>query len=416
MAELKPVIMADETPPAVKQHSFLPEKWPPWKQPKYRRTIRASAMTHGRRCPGSVYLGQAKLMSAGEHEGTKYTQVGTIGHRWLELMLNKRRTEANEYLNEVQATDDFRLTLAELWGWLHNAKFCPAFDASADAVSLNTERTMIPFAVGDDLKITGSRDVAVVQGKTAWVLDWKFYNDPSMLPPIGEDLQMHAYAVGTWKEFPFVEKIIVQRILCYYFLYDVMELDISLLNLSEKVLGEEAGKIWTRRDQFVLGAHCLPCLQRDHCQAWRDQHKNVATPAGKPYTGGDFSTETEALQFLISAPALEALIAEGKAAAQRWVTEHGKNIADSVSCKDWGPRETNRDAIINVLGCVGEMAKKVGKERATGAVSLTKGAIETALKAGQVPPKERKRFIEDLRGLGYMQIVEKDPMWMWKKI
>lgn len=394
-----------------------PAGWPPWEQPGYVKRIRASALAHGKICPASVFLGQARE-AAGVDNSTAFTAMGTKGHRWLELRLSKGAQAAAEYLAEVQAPDALRLSLAELWRWLCETAPSPAFqDPQPGGLQVVTECRMPPFLVGDGVTITGTRDLAEVMGSRAWVTDWKFYNDPSMLPPVSEDLQIYAYAVGTWRQFPQVERVTVHRVLCYHLRIDVLDLDSETLALAELALAEEAQGIWDGRESFRYGAQCGQCLERRGCQRFLQAQRDIGARKMKPYQGGDFDRDSEVLRFLLAVPSLQALIDEGMAAAKRYVEtrREGRPILDLTSGKDWGPRSRSVDAIVDHKGCVAELMDRVGRDAAIGTVKVTKSAMEAALKAAEAKPAERREFFATLRDLGYLKKSESDPQWRWAK-
>lgn len=395
-----------------------PPGWPPWNEKGYKKRIRASSFQQGTVCPASVYLGQA-LERAKVNISSDYATIGTQGHRWLELRIREGLKSANQYFEENNANDALRLAVNEIWLHLLENQPSPYFADPANCKhTLITEGRMPPFALTDGTTITGTRDFTElsIPLRRAWLYDWKFYNQMDWLPTMSEDLQMYSYAVGTWKEFPWIEHITVYRVGCYFCKIEKLEMDYPALELAEEALSEEAERIWKERERFQTGSQCTRCFKRTFCKTFLDMHNHIGTRQLKPYNGGEFSSEAEVMRFLIAKPSLEQLISEGEKAAKSFVESIGRNLVDINSGEDWGPRPSKMDVIRDQKGCLAELINQVGKEKAISKVTLTKGAMETAMKELKIKPKERAEFLQRLRELQYMVKEEKDPQWRWKKV
>ena len=364
-------------------------------------------LNSGRLCPGAVAL-EAEATEKGIETSSVYADIGTDGHRWLELMISEGRESAEAFGEKL--TEDFRLTLEEFWAWFEGSDLVP-FTAEAEYL---TERS-IRWAEGD-FEGTGTADLLVFLGGEAWVIDWKFYNDPSMLPPVHEDMQMYAYAVGAAKFYHNVEKVTVHRVLCYFNKADTLELESDTIKMAEEALLELSGTIHEGCDEFNVGAQCQMCFQRSRCESWLSQQEAIDTKAMAPYTGGEFSEEAQVLRFLLAAPVIEHLLKEGKEAAKAFVNNSGKALIDLTSGKAWGPKTSSRDYITDAAGCLGELVRKTSQDEALRAAKTSKSAMESVLKAANVPAKDRLGFINGLRDRGYIEKREADPRYEWRKL
>lgn len=412
---LKPQIISkveEKSTKSIKKKA--PDGWPPWEAPGYIKHIRASRLSSGRICPASVFMGQAKE-SRKIDSGNKFTSLGKIGHKWIELRLDQGPQKASEYLNNIQVDNDFRLSLAELWKWLKISELTPAFHSNQSGISVHKEYKMDGFKIADGINITGTMDLIEFIGTKAWITDWKFYNNPSMLPPIEQDLQMYAYAVGIWRQFPEINFVTINRVLCYHLKSETISLELEDLQLAEQALAEQAEFIWDNRTSFRFGAQCSQCLERHFCQHFLEQEKHIGIRKMKPYEGGDFASDADALKFILAIPALQTLIEEGMEAAKRYVKETGHNLFDTTSKQDWGPRERKADSIIDPKGCIAELMSKIGKENALKIIKTTKRAIEKALKENNISPTDRRKFINKLRDLNYISKTESESQWRWMK-
>jgi hypothetical protein len=358
----------------------------------------------GRLCPGAVKLED----ETPDHPDTEWTAIGKAGHKWLELMLSEGKEAAVEYIKTAPVPDDFHLTLVEFWTWLEHADLFPL-----DADSYLTEQT-VKWAEGD-FEGTGTADLIVVKGDEAWVVDWKFYNDPSDLTPIHEDLQMYAYAVGGAKMAK-ASKVTVHRVLCYFNFADTLELDAESLKLAEEALLEEAAKMARGCDDFNVGAQCERCFQQSECKVWLAQAGNIDTTAMAPYTGGELTTEADVLRFLLAVPVIEHLIKEGKEQAKFWIEQNNTIIVDHTSNQWWGPKEAKRDQIVDVTGCLGELIRRTSQDAGLSAAKTSKSAMDKVLKAAGVKPKERKAFVDVLRERGCIVKKELAPRYEWRKL
>jgi len=273
---------------------------------------------------------------------------------------------------------------------------------------------------GDTL--SGKVDLAEVMGKRGWVVDWKFYGRTDWLPPIERDVQMYSYAVALKAKFPELEAVTVLRVLCYQCQADAMRLDLDGLEEAAETIAGIMGEIAANRDEYVIGSQCQHCLLTPRCPAFRRQVTSIKTEAMGPYQGGDFATEAEALRFLLAAPAVEALLAEGKAAVQRWVEDQGRPVRDLVSGQEYAPRTMRgKRYVANAAAAIETLRESVGggelgDQVVEAATSTTISAIERALQALGIPRAQRWGFIRDLEDEGYILREGERKDWRWRPI
>jgi len=371
--------------------------------PDERAVIRASAMNLSLVCPGSAFLA-ARLRQRSVNFSTVYTNIGHIGHGALQTAIENGPGTMLDHLSQHGAGPVFVRDMLDFWKFLEDER---AIDFKAPT---RCEAPM-EFQAGEVL-VTGTRDMVQESGPgLALVADWKFYNDPSMLPPIEEDLQMLAYAVGTAAERQ-ADEVEIRRYLVYYRSVHVLVLRGETLEMAAEVVREEAESAWAARATFNVGAQCRSCLVRQHCDVYQGQGKSISTQEIAPYAGGTFTAPEQVLQFLLAAPLVEERIAAGKAAARAWVLEHGA-IGDPTSGEAWGPRQREQDEIVDASGCLMQLMKETDQVTALGAAKTTKGALEGALKEKGMPPAGRREFLERLRELGVLAKKQVE-RWEWK--
>ena len=366
-------------------------------------TIRASSLTAGDTCPGSAAL-KARLRMESVDTATPYTSVGTLGHRLLQTAFERGIPAMREEMERQGIETGFRSDLLDFLVYLETEG-----ELSLGRAATVCEAPM-EYQAGRVL-ITGTRDLVQVRpdGRVV-VADWKFYNDPTMLPDIREDLQMIAYGVGTAAETG-ATRVDVRRYLVYHRRVDVLVLGGELLDLAEAVLAEEAEAIWDGRNTYRVGAQCRSCLVRSRCDAYKSA-EGVQTQELQPYAAGTFAAPGDVLQFLLAVQVVEERIAEGIEAAKAWVRNNGP-VVDPVSGRSWEPRERAQDEIVDAQGCLVELLRLTDQTTALGAAKTTKGALEGALKARSVEPAARRAFLDRLRELGHM--AKKTTMrWEWK--
>lgn len=382
--------------------------WPWELDPDYQPHQRASALYGAHTCNAYMFLGQTQKLKRRDNS-TVYTGVGTIGHKWLELQIQMGPEAADDYLKKHldQVPDDFPLALDELWEWLGESGLL------IRGAEYLTEQK-VELQAGTCL-ITGHIDLIQVFRSLGVVIDWKFYNNLSMLPPIEEDLQMVAYGVGAHILCPELEHIEVHRVACYHLKSHKLEFDKEALVLARRAIEEEAEKIWLGRTTFTPGAQCLSCLLRNACPAFRKQAIYLETAEIAPYKSGEIESAEQAIKFLLAAKAIEARIEEGKNACQAWVKKHGK-LEDASIGQLWGPWTTQKDTILDVAAVLGQLGETVGSlDLAIQAAKTSKSEMEAVMKQEKIKPKERTAFFKGLRDKGLMIKKEGNPRWEWKK-
>lgn len=379
-------------------------------------SIRGSSFNAGLTCPGSVFLAQKSAEMNIEQEN-KYTNVGTMGHRYLELRMTAGEEAAERYFDSEGVSDEFRVEVRDFWDWLEESEILPALSSESArerGVLLQAENALQYQAGG--VLITGTLDLVEIVDGHGIVCDWKFYNRPDMLPEIENDMQMIAYAVGAWQKYN-IDRVTVHRFLCYHNQVDTVEFaDAEMLKIAHEAVTEEAESIWNRRNELNPGAQCRSCFQSWHCPAMETQFQAVETSEIAPYEGGEFSTKNDVLNFLLAVPLVEQRIKEGIAAAKRFVESIGEPVVDLTSNMQWGPSTRQQDTIVDPAGCLAQLMLETSQEEALRAAKTSKKAMEDVLKAAGKKPKERKAFLADLRDSQLLVKQETSPRWEWKKI
>lgn len=388
--------------------------WPWELDPDYQPTQRASALYGARTCAAYMFLGQAQKLRQKEH-GNAYTGIGTIGHKWLELRIQMGEEIAAKYLlgKLDQVPDDFPQALDEVWEWLGESGLL------IQGAEYLTEHE-VEFQAGSCL-LTGHIDLIQVLRTLGVVVDWKFYNDLSWLPPIEDDLQMFAYGVGAAILCPELEHIQVHRVACYHLKSDVLDLDQETLGLAREAITEEVDKIWANRTTFTPGAQCLTCLLKKDCPAYAGHEAHLDTTELAPYTSGEVDSAEHAIKLMIACKVVEGRIDEVKAACKRWVEANDK-IEDPSTKKLWGPWSSKKDAIMDPAAALGQLGKLVGNTTtALEAAKTSKSAMEKVMKAqkdaagkGLFKPKDRKAFFDGLRSSGVIERQEVSDKWEWR--
>jgi hypothetical protein len=353
--------------------------------------MRASALNLGSHCPASGWL-SAELGRMGIRLDTVYTSAGTLAHKFMEIAINQGITAALEQLR----TDDerFALSLRDLWEWWETAALVPAPSAAAAISTKVMTEQAVQWDVGSEV-LRGTVDLLEIEGSEGWVVDWKFYNDLSLLTPMTRDLQMYAYAV-TAAAVHRLDRVHVLRVLGYQLRHDDLDLDRDGLRMAEEVVAQEVASQAAGRTRYVLGAWCHRlCLARAQCPAWREQTEAVREIA--PYGGGDFESEAQALRFLLALPAIRELLEEGIEAARRWVQQNKRPVIDTASKLVWGPRQTRgRRAVADHQQVLMRLLEIVGAADALSAAKTTIGGVEAALKRNRIPPDMRRAFVSEL--------------------
>lgn len=362
-------------------------------------------LNDGRICAGKVLL-ESRTPSV----ETPYTAIGKAGHKWMELVASTGgMTVADDYLRSTPHWDLLHVPLLELVEWINTVELIPRRSVLEPEIAFD-------WAICDDWHATGTIDLLCLDEKTATVIDWKFYNDPGGLVAINRDMQMFAYAVGTFKRRPELERIVVHRVLCYYCMTHTIDLDRETLQLATEVVTEICQEIYDNRERFSVGAQCQSCFQSAVCDAYQGMGDQVTTKELAPYDGGDFNSEAEALAFLIAAPLVYKRLDDGYAAARRLIAQSGHPITDLVSKRQWGPRDSARDKIIDAAGCLAELAKVTSQERALAAADTSKAAMERSMKKARMRPRKRRAFFDHLRKLGMIEKEEIGQRYIWRRL
>lgn len=358
-----------------------------------RPRVRASQLNLGRLCPAYAWR-------RGESAGNTYMQLGTIGHKFYELMVTKGRAAAAEHLKESTDDPSFRRVVAEGWNWLLESGALPTsnLEIRGDADYRIDAEQQVHWLDQDLYEGTGTVDLVVANAERAWVADYKFYWAPREIPYMTEDLQMYAYGVGIAQLYK-VPHVTVVRANMVGQRYDRLDLHPSLLELSRRVLLEYAADLWDRRMEWKPGQHCQRCPQRVGCIAHNSQAEWVTTKEIAPYEGGSFTEQAAVLRFLLAAPIIERRLKDGLAAAEQWVRKNGP-VGDLASGKQFQVVETAKDAIVDPVVCIRTVAPMIGKELVPTLVRTTKGALEDAMKAAKIKPAERREILDDLRARG----------------
>jgi hypothetical protein len=382
--------------------------WPWELDPEYTPHQRASALYGARTCNASVFLAQS-LKLRQRDTSTAYTNVGTIGHKWLELRILFGPEIAADYLkkNIDAVPPDFPQSLDELWDWLTGES-----GLLMEGAEYLTEQT-VAFQAGTCL-ITGHVDLVQVLRSLGVVIDWKFYNDLSYLPPIKDDLQMYSYGVGASLLCPEIEHIEVHRVACYHLKSDMIQLDNETLDLAWDAIEEEANKIWENRTTFSPGAQCLTCLLRRSCPAYAAQEAHIDTTEIVPYRSGELASAEEVIRFMVAKQQVEERLEKGVDACKRWVQQNGP-VKDPQTGKLWKGWESKRDTILDPAAALGQLGKRVGSiDLALKAAKTTKSGMEGVMKLDKIKSKERTAFFKSLRELGIMEKRETEPRWEWR--
>ncbi|MBT8430105.1 MAG: PD-(D/E)XK nuclease family protein [Gammaproteobacteria bacterium] len=384
--------------------------WPWDLDPDYRPHQRASGLSAAKTCPGYMFLGQAERLRKASHQ-TVYTGLGTIGHRWIELMLQAGRQAAMGYLERQSECipEDFPLDLAAFWRWLK---------ADSGLLLPGAERLTeeeIELEIGP-CRVTGHVDLIQVKGGQGSVIDWKWYRNKAMLPTMVLDLQMYTYGLGAFALFPELETVDVHRVSCFDLEYDSLQLHRESLEVTETALREVVQEIWDNRTTFRPGAQCTLCLLRRSCPAYRVFESTVDTSEIAPYRSGEITSAKDAVAFLLAAKQVEERLEQGRQACKLWVGKHGR-LDDATSGKAWGPWASSRDVITDAAAAIGQLGKRVDSvEDALKAASTTKAAMERVLKGHEMKPKERRAFFAELRDLGVIEKKEGEPRWEWRSV
>lgn len=380
-----------------------PSQWMRW-------ILRASALNLGTSCAASSYLA-AELQRGGQELGNAYTSQGTLAHKFMETSILHGLDRAMEELETEDSA--WRLQLRDFFEWWESQLLVPAPTAAvATTTQIFTERPLSMDFRGEPL--TGKADLVEIDGDQAWVVDWKFYHDLSLLKPMPMDLQMYAYAVMAWREFK-VERVKVYRILGYHLRTHVLDLDRDGLEMAEEAVAEAVVSQALAKDTFAPGAWChRQCFARHACPAWQEQAVAVDTKEIAPYTGGEFESEAQVLRFLMALPVLKERLAQGEEAAKQWVAAQGRPVMDLASKLVWGPRKTRgKRSLANHQQALMALVNRVGAEVALSAAKTSISAVETAMKQVKIAPAERKEFIGALESRGWIEPGEAGMTYDW---
>jgi hypothetical protein len=269
----------------------------------------------------------------------------------------------------------------------------------------------------------GHVDFACLHEGVLHVVDWKFTHQNDFLPPIERHLQMLAYSLSIWRTLPEngIGEVQIHRVRCYSGHQDRLVLTPSQLVEIELLLAEVAESIRLADGQRYTGAQCISCLHRSVCPDRAKLAANIDTTAIAPYAGGEITSDTEALKFLLACPALEELLQQGKDAVRRWVETKGGPLVDELSNRCWGPHDTNGTRKVMDAGkCLEALSNLIGgnagKTAAYKAMSTTIGAIEDQLKIAKFKPAEREKFMSGLFLDGHLSKGAPSKVFRWSQI
>jgi len=381
----------------------------PWDiDPNYKPTIRASSINNGTICPGRVFL-QDALNMQNVDLGTSATNLGTLGHEYLEIMM--MGGDGDVFLSESDATEDFALTLREAWAWFEKTDVAP-LPGDHFGVEVPVECSVA------DILLTGHIDLYWYGHENPGhinVIDYKFYTDPSQWEKTANDLQMIAYAVTITKQLKHFDAVTVAKVYPAKMDMDAVVVDAKQLAKMADMLAEKLLFIWDNREKFNVGAHCSMCLARSHCNDFKQKYKDIEVHVMAPYVGGEFLAQKDVFKFLVALPALEQRLNEAKDAAKRWVLENGP-IVDVKAGLEWKGRPSSRDEIRDHTAVLNSLAFETDVETAMNAAKTTKGAIETALKKHKKKPADRRAFFDGIREMGLLEKKQMAARWGWRKL
>lgn len=297
--------------------------------------------------------------------------------------------------------------------------------AAADAMMARIEADGIGPAVSTVRSEVGLADVAtcaVLHGtidaryqcrECVVVDDWKTGHCGG-LPPIGEDLQMRAYAylAACRYEMP----AYVMRVQLDTGVVDVLDLrtyDAEVKNrdaLHEAVLwhvehhGEPASERATCAS-CPINAHC-----RHYCAGVVRVVPELATITDDNGVPAITTAEDARRVAMVLRPA-RAVLDRLERELRAWVTDHGA-IEDTGRARTWGHSLRLRDVITDHPALLSELASETDDGRAWSTAATTKQGVLRALMDGGLTRQEALAWWEVRRGMGMISKKATD-IWGW---
>lgn len=268
-------------------------------------TIRASALSLARSCPG------AHRLAALHPRQTDATSEGTRKHEALRLVLSGVLEDRRSGPSWMRETAEW---LRATWPRIGEAKGHP----ECFEVELRAEL--------EGMELTGHADL-LLPGE---VYDWKT-GAGAILPPILEDLQMLAYAVMVAAGSA---PIIVHRVLVDQRTFESYLLDAEALAAGEAVLIEVMRAACVDDPPRTPGHHCSTCLTRRSCPEYLAAAEDL-TCALAPIRGQGLSSPVQALRLLQAMGPVRDALEWADVALREFVRAHGPLELDG---KAWGPK------------------------------------------------------------------------------
>lgn len=269
------------------------------------KTIRASALSLARSCPG------AHRLAALHPRQTDATSEGTRKHEALRLVLSGTLEVKHNGASWMRETAEW---LRATWPRIGEAK------RDDFEVTLRIARPE-----GD---LTGHADL-LLHGEL-W--DWKTQSGHH-LPPILEDLQMLAYAIMA-AEMQAASTMTVHRVLVDQRTSESYTLDAEGLAAGEEVLLEVMRAACVDEPPRTPGHHCSTCLTRRHCPEYVNAAEDL-TCALAPIRGQGLTSPVQALRLLQAMGPVKDALEWADGALREFVRAHGPLEMDG---KVWGPK------------------------------------------------------------------------------
>lgn len=268
-------------------------------------TIRASALSLARSCPG------AHRLAALHPRQTDATSEGTRKHEALRLVLSGVLEDKRNGSSWMRETVEWLLAM---WPRISEAK----------PEDFEVEMRWHPEEV--DATLTGHADLLML----GEIWDWKTQSGYH-LPPILEDLQMLAYAVmASAGEAP----VTVHRVLVDQRTEESYTLDAAGLEAGEEVLLEVMCAACVDEPPRTPGHHCSTCLTRRSCPEYLAAAEDL-TCALAPIRGQGLTSPVQALRLLQAMGPVKDALEWADGALREFVRAHGPLEMDG---KAWGPK------------------------------------------------------------------------------
>lgn len=161
----------------------------------------------------------------------------------------------------------------------------------------------------------------------AAVIDWKSGLE-LFLPPIEDDLQLGAYALGVARRHSPITEVLVMRVHLDARTIASMVYDRAALDAMEARIRAvlESGS------ELAVGAHCDRCLLRHHCPALREHADEVrAALIALDEPSVAITDAASAVRFRMALPRLESLIQQGKDALRDFLDASGGSASDGTT-------------------------------------------------------------------------------------